>query len=458
MEEAEVTKVAGVLRMGRRRGMIALYGGLLGLAALVLVAMVVGLVVGAHGDPSAAGAMARISAILTMLGGFGLWHQLKFARAPVGPPAELRAGQDGVFLGAERLATRAELRAGAVALSNSTGTVVHLERRQGPPIDLRVPTAEAGRALLHALGLGASKSTARYPIAALATGDFHRRRTQALVGIPALVGGAVGASVAAHGLLPPALAGLVVLPVVAAAFVVWAVLLVRLFSPGSATVGADGVELRWRGQERFIPLDEIVAVEPFEQAPALGLAAIGVRFRLRDGTTHDALVGMARTAYYRGAAYNEYLRSRAASLAERVREVLGERQSGDGAPALDPTQLERAARPVDAWVAALRALTHGADTFRRDVTVLGEKLLRLVEDTSANAVTRAAAAVAVARHADERTKLRIAAAAEATASPRLRVALEAAAADDEKRIHDTLGKLAAADAEVDPAERAAAAK
>ncbi len=70
------------------------------------------------------------------------------------------------------------------------------------------------------------------------------------------------------------------------------------------------------------------------------------------------------------------------------------------------------------------------ETFRGAAAPTPEALLRVVEDASAKPVERVAAAIALAAAGDA-ARVRIRVVAEATAAPRLRVALEAVAREDE---------------------------
>jgi hypothetical protein len=67
-----------------------------------------------------------------------------------------------------------------------------------------------------------------------------------------------------------------------------------------------------------------------------------------------------------------------------------------------------------------------------------EELLEVIDDPTADEETRAAAAVVLARGRDEETEARLRIAREGTASPRLRVAIDAALAGEDDALERAL--------------------
>jgi hypothetical protein len=128
----------------------------------------------------------------------------------------------------------------------------------------------------------------------------------------------------------------------------------------------------------------------------------------------------------------------AGQLAERIVEAI-ERRDHDGGP-IDRTLLVRPAG-VDAraWIASLGELMR-QETFRQAAVTI-EQLWGVVEDATANASMRAAAAIALGRRGDDKTKKRLRVAAQATAAPQLRVALEHAADGEDGELADALDEL-----------------
>jgi hypothetical protein len=82
------------------------------------------------------------------------------------------------------------------------------------------------------------------------------------------------------------------------------------------------------------------------------------------------------------------------------------------------------------------------ETFRRG-DVDAARLWQTVEDGGVDAERRAAAAVALSRSLDDEGKKRLRVAAGASAEPKLRVALEAAAEEDEPAMTKAIDRLRA---------------
>jgi hypothetical protein len=108
--------------------------------------------------------------------------------------------------------------------------------------------------------------------------------------------------------------------------------------------------------------------------------------------------------------------------------------------------LDRRERPVGDWITTLRSIGTGANAAHRIAPVAPERLWRIVEDPSARAVARAAAAVALGARIDDEGRARLKAAADATAAPKLRIALFAAAdSAEEAELEEALRDLEATD-------------
>ena len=119
-----------------------------------------------------------------------------------------------------------------------------------------------------------------------------------------------------------------------------------------------------------------------------------------------------------------------------------------GIAALDPTGaadvaslVARAGRPVEEWLRALDAVTGPAAGYRV-ATVPADKLWRVVEDPTADPSARAGAAAALRASLDDEGRARLAAIADASVHPKVRVALDAIAsskaADDDERLREAL--------------------
>jgi hypothetical protein len=102
-----------------------------------------------------------------------------------------------------------------------------------------------------------------------------------------------------------------------------------------------------------------------------------------------------------------------------------------------------APRPDGAgWMRELEAMQVGVEGSYRRATVSDEALWRVVQDASLDARMRAGAAVALRKVLDDAGRQRLRLVAGSTASPRLRVALEAAGGQQDAALAQSLDDLA----------------
>jgi len=183
-------------------------------------------------------------------------------------------------------------------------------------------------------------------------------------------------------------------------------------------VGADGLLVRYRVGSRFVSWDDVESIEPTD---------VGARVRMRSGALELPISA-------RGKLYYDYERQIRAALIERARAALDAyRQGSEVGPA---ARLARRGRSRDAWVTALFDV--GGDF--RQAPLDESQLWRVVENPTAAPTARAAAAAVLARTAPSEKRLRVA--ADACASPRLRVVLEKAASGAEAAaIEDALAEV-----------------
>jgi hypothetical protein len=215
-------------------------------------------------------------------------------------------------------------------------------------------------------------------------------------------------------------------PVLACLFPLLVFAIVSLV-PSRVTVGADGIELRWFGRRRFFRHRDVVNATQY--IAGLGNSRYtGVALTLESGEEVRIPIGQARSGD-----------DRTRMVLERIQEAAAEGQREH--PELDPAILARGDREVADWMRALRSLGAGANATMRTAPIEAERLWRIVEDPAGPPLARAAAAVALTADpaADARRRLR--AAAEATAAPRLRVAIDAAASHDEDALKEALAEL-----------------
>ncbi len=328
--------------------------------------------------------------------------------------ARLRADGSGLETQTETktFLARAEID-DALILKPREGTPVVRIHRRGlrAPIDIGVPSDAAARSLVLALGLDAGHSSANFRLVSPAFA--HPFRTVAAV-VAAF--GALG--FLAPNDLRPALA-FATLSTVAFLFLI----------PSYLTVGADGLVLRWLGKKRFVPHGEIKAIERFDRGFGLTWRVRGLDAVLESEEIVEINTGVDRPV-----------------IEERLREA--RRVHAGGAVTTASSALDREGRSIVDWMKQLRAVGAGANATHRTAPTAPETLWRVVEDPAGEPAARAAAAVALCAELDDHGRTRLRAAAEATAAPKLRVALNAAADAEEEVL-----ALALADVEDTAAER-----
>ena len=196
--------------------------------------------------------------------------------------------------------------------------------------------------------------------------------------------------------------------------------------PSKIVIGIDGILLRWFWRKRFIPMSEITSVANHGERD--------IEIELSSGRKET----LSTTNNRRGTSAHER-QHRDAVYARIIEAVNAYRQRG---PTPDVALLVgRGQRSHEEWRRALESLTH-VDRGYRQVALRDEDLWRVVEDPRATADARAGAAVLLRRSLDEEGRARVRIAAEATASPQLRVALDAAMGDSEEAIDAALCELA----------------
>ena len=182
--------------------------------------------------------------------------------------------------------------------------------------------------------------------------------------------------------------------------VVFSELASRFWAQRSLSIGLDGLEAQSRRGKRLVRFADVASVT------AEGGSELLVT--LRDGTEH------------RFFADPKYPAERAA-IEDRIREAMAVARSKEGQGSLAGALLERAGRTLPEWRdAAARLLT--AATGFRDATIGAEELGAVLDDASAPAEQRVAAAIALAHVVEHRARVRVA--ADTAVSPKLRIALE----------------------------------
>lgn len=295
----------------------------------------------------------------------------------------------------------AELR-GGMRMDLGGRPTVRLTLRSGDRLELEVSSREVADQLLADLGLGPaarSVEVALHRVNRPLHIYFLSRIAMMVLWVSAVMTLLPREGLWPNGVWMALLLGLpAILPFVAAAW----------WWPERVVVGSDGVSWARRGRSRFIPYSAIQDMR---------LGGDRLNLSLRDGTT-VSLRALRKDASETLAALQE--RMRAASLAEAP---------GPGASAEDA--LVPGSRTVADWLHGLETLVNPAHPFR-DASLEPSRLEAVLEGSAGHAA-RVGAAFALARSGAEDAPQRIRVAAQRSASPRLRFALESIAAGEADR-------------------------
>lgn len=173
----------------------------------------------------------------------------------------------------------------------------------------------------------------------------------------------------------------------------------RFWARRELTVGLDGIEHRSRRGNKLLRFVDVTTVRSEHDELVV---------RLRDGTEHRLLADPADPA-------------ERSAIEARVREAMAVARAKAGTHSVAGALLERAGRSMAEWRdAAAQVLT--AATGFRDAHVAPDELGAVIDDTTATAEQRVAAAIALAGRPEHRPRVRLA--ADTAAQPALRVALE----------------------------------
>ncbi len=195
-----------------------------------------------------------------------------------------------------------------------------------------------------------------------------------------------------------------------------ATLLMLTLTRTKVHVGADGILTKWLGRERFYPFKDIEWVNPIAKA-SMNKTYIGVELVLRNGERATVFTGQKR--------FGEEEQD---ALLERISEAVDAFKAGTANA--DASVLGRNGRVPRDWVTALRRIGAGANADMRTASIPVERLWRIVEDAGATPLARVGAAIALAPQVPPSERRRIRVAAQTTAAPKLRIALEHASSPD----------------------------
>lgn len=369
------------------------------------------------------GALVTVPELRTALGIFAAIIAVPFALAMIqfrrNSPrggGRIEVSEDGVYVEG-RLALPREMLDRAVVVPGASGASVAIQRKRGFTSVIDVESAEQGRELVEALGLSAAHTLSSFTFDSLVAARLTRAGfTGYLLLLPALfaLGGLAWVSV----------------PLVLA----WYAGLMAMSVPTKITVGLDGLLLRWLWRRELIHFTHLRDVDHDGRRVRLTLAdgrvrvlsaawMMGERLGRRSATT----TGFASRGAYLDA------------VVTRVREAIAaSRRPAERVPA---AALLRQGRDVAAWMRALRALLSKGTSGFREAELVPEKLWSTVEDGGAEPAARAAAAVALGPALDDAERQRLVRVARVCVSPKLRIALEAAADGDDDHVAEALAEL-----------------
>ncbi len=325
-------------------------------------------------------------------------------------PSRLSATSNGLVVDGT-LYARAGMRDGylrRVGQSSSPAVVIDGERT----IRVEVPDDATGKALLAALELDLAHQARTFGVAM----PFRTTKNLSFA-----IAGVVTLAVVVFALWPPTLIFLIAFARLAGSA------LGTLFEAGRVRIGADGVLVRSAFSTRFVPRDRILGIERD------GERALVLR------TTEGPVVLAAAEKRTFGPAPELEVDTHEEIVA-RVNELVAMNAAAATGElvALEEALARPADVPVREWLAGL-AVRVGNDY--RSAVAAGEDDLARVLETSSSRWARLGAAVVLARRRADFPRIRVA--AEASAEPKVRVALEriAAAGASEDAIEQAVGEV-----------------
>ena len=186
----------------------------------------------------------------------------------------------------------------------------------------------------------------------------------------------------------------------------YGVIALPMVLPQKIAIGEDGILLRWAGQRRFVPFGLL------REARATPL---GVQLELEDAReievrlTHRADAEAARRI----------------AILERIDQGLTRHRAL--APAEDEALLTRGERNLDAWIDEMNILGTADAYGYRMIAIPRERLWAVLENPGADPSARQGAALALRARLDDEERERLVSIGQKSASPRLRVAIDAVA-------------------------------
>ena len=186
----------------------------------------------------------------------------------------------------------------------------------------------------------------------------------------------------------------------------YVVIALPMVLPQKIAIGEDGILLRWAGRRRFVPFGLLREARATPLGVELELEndrAIEVRL------THRADAEAARRI----------------AIIERIDQGLAQHRAL--APAEDEALLTRGDRDLDAWIDEMNILGTADAYGYRMIAIPRERLWAVLENPGADPSARQGAALALRERLDDDERERLVSIGQKSASPRLRVAIDAVA-------------------------------
>jgi hypothetical protein len=342
---------------------------------------------------------------LAILGFLLRWVNGRSNMRPKRRSAKVRADREGVWVDGTLAVPRAKISDGFFqprAQGGSYGSSVRLvDKRRRVLFEAESSEVEA-LALLRALGLDPGSKRAEFS----GSSPVYATLGRSMLMTFGLMGLAMGLGIVMAALQVKGGGGPI--PLLLVPFIFGAMI------PSKIAVGVDGILVRWLWQKKFIPMAQISQVMPEGDR--------AIRVLLADGSAE-----VIYTAMHRRNTWRSYTAQHRDAVLARIHEALIAFR-GRGPTADVSAIVGKGTRTRSEWLAALEKL-RAAEGGYRDAVVRDEDLWRVVEDPAAPEDARAGAAMLLRRSLDEAGKARVRVAAEATASPRLRVVLDTAASE-----------------------------
>jgi hypothetical protein len=187
----------------------------------------------------------------------------------------------------------------------------------------------------------------------------------------------------------------------------YALIALPLIVPQKITIGEDGVLLRWAGRRRFVSFGILRGARATPLGVILDLAG-------RDE---------GRTIEIRLSHRAEAETLRRTAMLERIAQGIEAHRAL--APAEDEALLLRGERPLEAWIEEMSILGMGEEGGYRVMAIPRERLWSVLENPKANPSARQGAALALRAKLDEQDRTRLESVSQKSASPHLRVAIDA---------------------------------